>query len=309
MRLGISACLTGEKTRYDGRHKLDPFLVETLGRYVRFVPVCPEVEAGLGVPREAMRLDATGGDVRLVTVRTGRDMTPLVEQALPAVLDRLEKEDLWGFIFKSRSPSCGPVAAIHGPRRGTKGRGVFARLFHERFPLLPAEDEGRLRDPDIREDFIGRMFTLKRWRDLVETGMDRPRLTDFHTRHKLLMLSRSRSHYREMGRLVAASAAYAPKDLFLRYRRLLLGGLTRRATVSKHVFVLSHIMGYFKKRCTADELREMEEKLAAFRAGLVPLGVPLARVHHYARKYKVSYLEDQFYVNPHPAEVMLLYHS
>lgn len=174
VKLGVSACLLGEKTRYDGTDKLDPFIVGTLGRYARLVPVCPEVECGLGVPREPMRLEQAVALPRLVTARTGRDVTATMERTAAAILDRLEKEALWGFIFKSRSPSCGPSVAVRGAGGRLKGKGIFMAAWEGRFPLLPAGDADRMRSPEARSHFIVLLFTLKRWRETVEKGQARP---------------------------------------------------------------------------------------------------------------------------------------
>ena len=202
VKLGLSACLLGEKTRYDGSDKLDPLLVGTLGRHVRFVPVCPEVECGLGVPREPMRLEERGGRPGLFTVGTGRDLTAQMEKTAGVILERLEEEGLWGFIFKSRSPSCGPSVAVHGAKGPAKGMGIFRRLWEQRFPLLAAEDEDRMRIPDVRSHFIVRLFVLARWRDAIDKGMETSDLLDFHGRHALLLLSQSRSRFRDMERLI-----------------------------------------------------------------------------------------------------------
>jgi uncharacterized protein YbgA (DUF1722 family)/uncharacterized protein YbbK (DUF523 family) len=309
VKLGVSACLIGEKTRYDGQDKMDPLLTETMGRHVEFVPVCPEVECGLGVPREPMRLEkGVDGCVRLIVVKTGKDMTPLMERVSSDIIVQLGTEALWGFIFKSRSPSCGPLAPVQGFGGAAKGSGVFVRMWGDHFPLLPLEDEARLWVPEVRERFVRRLFALKRWRELA-AGMDRARLLDFHTRHKLLVLSHSESHYREMGRLLARAGAHTIEDLSSMYGRLLFDALRRRTTIKKHVNVLDHARGYFRKQCTPGERREMEERVNAFGAGLAPLLVPLVCLSLYARRYEVSYLADQYYINPEPAELMLLCHS
>jgi uncharacterized protein YbbK (DUF523 family) len=206
IRLGISACLLGKPVRYDGSHKLDRFLTETLGQYVEYVPVCPEVECGLPVPRESMHLEGDSEAPRLVTSRTKQDMTArMVEWAGERVI-ALEQEDLCGFIFKSNSPSSGMERVRVYNEKGLpvkSGVGIFARIFMEHFSLLPVEDEGRLHDPELRENFIERIFTLKRWRETLAHGRSRGNLVVFHTRHKLLILSHSPKHYQVMGKWVA----------------------------------------------------------------------------------------------------------
>ncbi len=308
VKLGLSACLLGEKTRYDGRDKLDPFLTGTLGMHVRFVPVCPEVECGLGVPREPMRLEERGGRPGLFTVGTGRDLTAQMEKTAGVILERLEEEGLWGFIFKSRSPSCGPSVAVHGAKGPAKGMGIFRRLWEQRFPLLAAEDEDRMRIPDVRSHFIVRLFVLARWRDAIDKGMETADLLDFHGRHALLLLSQSRSHFREMERLVDGvhrTAAGLEAD----YSHLLLGALAKRAGRAGHAAALRRASAHLKGLWTQDEKQETEERIAAFRAGLVPLLAPQVLLGHYATKYDVPHLARQHYLKCDPAEAMLLYHA
>ncbi|MBU2489096.1 MAG: DUF523 and DUF1722 domain-containing protein, partial [Proteobacteria bacterium] len=203
VRIGVSACLLGEKVRYDGGHKRDPFITKTLSAWFEFVPVCPEAECGLGVPREAMHLTGNPESPRLVTRTTGRDLTDRMLSWARARLDGLAEQDLCGFIFKSRSPSSGmervPVYTEAG-MSVRRGRGLFAAAFMDRFPRLPVEDEGRLSGMGIRENFIERVFTLRRWRDLLDRDPSVRGLMGFHAAHKLLIMSHSPRHMREMGR-------------------------------------------------------------------------------------------------------------
>ena len=212
IKLGISTCLLGENVRFDGGHKLDRFLTDTLGQYVEYVPVCPEVECGLPVPRESMHLEGDPDSPRLVTSRTKQDMTEKMVNWARRRVGELEKEALMGFIFKSDSPSSGMERVRVYNEKGMpvkKGVGMFARVFMEHFPLLPAEDEGRLHDPRLRDNFIERIFTLARWREVLAKGMTRGNLVDFHTRHKLLILSHNPKHYQMMGKLVARAKSHS----------------------------------------------------------------------------------------------------
>jgi uncharacterized protein YbgA (DUF1722 family)/uncharacterized protein YbbK (DUF523 family) len=311
IKLGISACLIGAKVRYDGGHKLDRFLADTLGAFVHFVPVCPEVEAGLGVPREPMHLEGGSGSPRLVTTRTRRDLTSLMTGWAAGRLRELDKENLSGFIFKSRSPSSGMERVTVFDKSGAmlgKGSGIFAGLFVKRFPLIPVEDEGRLHDPAIRENFIERIFALKRWRDAVGGGRSRKRLVDFHTAHKLLLLSHSTKHYRELGRLVATAKDFDVDELHSRYEELFMGALRVKATRSKNSNVLGHMLGYFRKQLSADEKQEMIEVIDRYRTGVLPLIVPVICLKHYVRKYGQPYLKGQVYLDPHPVELQLRNH-
>jgi len=316
IRVGISTCLLGEPVRYDGSHKLDRFLVHTLGEYVDYVPVCPEVECGLPVPRPSMRLVGNPAAPRLVTTRTGEDHTERMEKWAKKRVLELEREVLCGFIFKSRSPSSGMAGVKIYDDNGMpsgKGSGLFARTFIEHFPLIPVEDEGRLQDPELRENFIERIFALKRWRELEADSPGgkafRGRLVVFHTRHKLLILSHSPRHYSLLGRLTAGAAQLAPAEISTEYLRHFVEALGLRATVKKHANVLHHAMGYFKKQLSVDEKQELLEIIGAYYRGFVPLIVPVTLLNHYVRKYKEPYLAGQHYLNPHPLELKLRNHA
>ena len=312
IRLGISTCLLGEPVRYDGGHKLDRFLTETLGQYVEYVPVCPEVECGLPVPREAMHLAGNPDGPRLVTSCTKQDMTArMTGWARKRVAD-LEREDLCGFIFKSNSPSSGMERVKVYSEKGVLvkgGVGVFARIFIEHFPLLPVEDETRLHDPGLRENFIERIFTLKRWRRILARRESRREIVEFHARHKLLILSHSPLHYRIMGKLVAGAKNLSLKELYKQYQALLLDSLALKTTARKNTNVLQHMMGYFKEELSPDEKRELLEVIEHYRKGHVPLIVPVTLISHYVRKYDQPYLKHQVYLNRHPLELQLRNHA
>jgi uncharacterized protein YbgA (DUF1722 family)/uncharacterized protein YbbK (DUF523 family) len=312
IRLGISACLLGEKVRYDGGHKHDRYLTDTLGRYVEYVPVCPELEAGFGIPREAMHLEGDPNAPRLVTRRTKRDLTePMLEWAKKRVLE-LEAQDLCGFIFKSRSPSSGMERIPVYNEKGMpvkNGVGLFASIFMEHFPLLPVEDEGRLHDPKLRENFIECVFVFKRWRECLSRGKSRRGLIDFHTKHKLLILSHSPKHYQMMGRLVGQAKTFALDELYQTYQGLLMEALRLKTTIKKNANVLQHMMGYFKKELSTDEKQELLEIIGLYREVYVPLIVPITLMNHYIRKYDQPYLKEQYYLQPHPIELQLRNHA
>lgn len=237
IRVGISACLLGEEVRYDGGHKRDRYITDTLGKFLEWVPICPEVEMGLGTPREALRLEGKPEDPRLVFFKTGGDITDGMQAWAKARLDALAKLDLSGYILKSDSPSCGMerVRVYRSSGIPSKdGVGIFARALVHRFPLLPVEEEGRLHDLPLRENFVERVFCYRRWRELVGSGLTRGKLVAFHTAHKLLMLAHSPKHYTELGRLVANAKGLPPKELETRYGELFMAGLTVKATAKKH---------------------------------------------------------------------------
>lgn len=312
LKLGASSCLLGQKVRYDGGQKQDRYLTDVLGQYVEFVPVCPEVEYGLPVPREAMRLAGDPLAPRLVEIRSGRDHTEGMTAWARRRVVELEGEDLCGFVFKSRSPSSGMERVRVYDAKGipsNRGVGMFARIFMEHFPLLPVEDEGRLQDAGLRENFIERVFVMWRWKEMLAGRGDRGGLVDFHTRHKYLLMAHSPVHYRSLGKLVAGAAGLPMGELRAQYLKPLMEGLKLKATPAKNTNVLLHMLGYFKKQLSADEKRELIEVIGLYRQGHVPLIVPVTLVNHYVRKYGQPYLRGQVYLNPHPAELHLRNHA
>ena len=312
IKILVSACLLGEKVRYDGGHKRDLFLNETLAPFVEWVRVCPEVDCGLPVPREAMRLVGDPNRPRLVTRRTGIDHTERMERWAAARLEELSGLDLCGYICKKDSPSSGMERVkVYGGGSGAPARtgaGVFTRMFMERFPRIPVEEEGRLTDPVLREMFVERVFCLRRFRALLARPLSRGSLVDFHTDHKLLLLSHDRGHYEEMGRLVAAAKTLPIGTLHARYEEIFMAALSHKATPKKCADVLSHMMGYFRKMLSSIEKQEMIEVITQYRLRLVPLVVPVTLIRHYVRKYDVAYLARQVFLNPHPVELMLRNH-
>jgi uncharacterized protein YbgA (DUF1722 family)/uncharacterized protein YbbK (DUF523 family) len=311
VRLGISSCLLGNRVRYDGGHKLDRYLTETLGEYVEFVPVCPEVESGFPIPRETLRLTGSPESPRLVTTKTAQDFTDRMARWARRRVVELEDEDLCGYVFKSGSPSSGMQGVKIYDANGipsNRGVGMFAMAFMKHFPLLPVEQDSRLHDPRLRENFIERVFAFQRWRRLLEERKSRGRLVDFHTRHKLQILSHSPKIHQTMGKLVARAADQPLPSVYDQYQDLFMKALSLVATVKKNTSVLMHMMGYFKKQLTSDEKQELLEIIERYRQEYVPLVVPITLMRHYVRKYDQPYLKVQHYLNPHPAELQLRNH-
>jgi uncharacterized protein YbgA (DUF1722 family)/uncharacterized protein YbbK (DUF523 family) len=312
IRIGISSCLLGEMVRYDGGHQLDRYLRDTLGSYFDYVPVCPEVEMGLPTPRETLRLAEGDDGQRLIFSRSGEDITERMQAWAGKRVAELEQENLCGFIFKAKSPSSGMERVKLYDRNGVpakKGVGFFARTFMEHFPLLPVEEDGRMHDPHLRENFIECVFVFKRWRDLLAGGMTAAGLVAFHTRHKLLLLSHSPELYRQMGTLVAQAGKLPPAELAAQYQPLLMKTMRLHASVRKQVNVLHHLLGYFKRQLSADEKQEVLELIEHYRRGAVPLVVPVTLLNHFVRKYREPYLAAQHYLQPHPVELQLRNHS
>ncbi len=311
IKIGVSACLLGQDVRWNGGHKRFRWLTDVLDPYVDWVPVCPEVEIGLGIPRETLRLVGDPESPRLVTTKTGIDHTDRMQSWARKRLDELASEDLCGFVFKSDSPSSGMIRVKVYGKKGMpqkKGVGVFARAFMERFPLVPVEEDGRLNDPRIRENFIEQIFTLQRWRDTRARRSCVGNVVDFHSRNKLLLMAHNQEHARRLGRIVASGKGMDCGSLYAEYEREMLDALRLKTTVKKNANVLQHIMGYFKNDLSADEKRELLEVIDRYRRELVPLIVPVTLLNHYVRKYGQDYLAQQTYLNPHPVELKLRNH-
>ena len=311
LRVGISSCILGNPVRWNAGHKLDKYLTHTLGQFVEYVPVCPEVEVGLGVPRESMRLVGDPERPRLITFKSKTDHTDKMVRWADKRVKALKKENLCGFIFKSDSPSSGMIRVKVYNDKGMPhkvGVGIFARAFMNHFPSIPVEDDGRLNNPQIRENFIQQIFTMKRWREIDTGRANMGKLVDFHTRNKLLLLSHSQKHYRMMGKLVAAGKQLPISDLYRQYQGMLLDALKLKTTIKKNINVLQHLMGYFKKELSADEKQELLETFEHYRREQVPLIVPITLINHYVRKYQQPYLKHQTYLHPHPLELKLRIH-
>ena len=308
--IGVSSCLLGEKVRYDGSHKHDGYVAGTLGAYFSYVSVCPEVECGMPTPREPIRLEGDPASPRLVTVKTRRDVTGQMLSYREARLEHLKDEDLCGYILKKDSPSCGlwRVKVYRGQGVVKSGSGMFAAGLMRQFPLLPVEEEGRLNDPKIRENFIERVFSYKRWKDFLSDKPTSGKLVEFHTRHKLLLMAHSPQTYREMGKLVARGGSLKFPELLHDYENMLMSGLAFFATAKKHTDVLMHIMGYFKKELSSPEKAEMLDLIGQYKSATLPLVVPLTLLRHYILKYDQQYLKNQVYLSPHPKELMLRNH-
>lgn len=313
LRIGVSACLLGEEVRYNGGHKRDPFLTDMLGHYVEWVPVCPEVEIGLGTPRPAMRLIRIGGDTRIVTPETGADHTDAMRAWSERRVEELGAERLAGYILKKDSPSCGMERVKLYPAEGgapnKEARGLFAEALLRRHPDLPVEEEGRLHDPLLRESFVTRIFVRDRWMRGQEEGWTRTSLMRFHERHKFLFMARNQAGMRRLGRLLGESGKRdGAEDL----ARVYLAGMTevlrRPATRRGHTNVLYHLAGFVTDRIDDGDRRELIESIDRYRTGLLPLIVPVTLIRHHVRRLGVEYLRDQVYLEPHPQELMLLNH-
>ncbi len=318
-RIGVSRCLLGESVRYDGGHKADRFLLDVLARHVEWVPVCPEVEAGMGLPREAVHLSsapdgvAAGAErVRMLGVRSGRDWTALLVDWSTSRVETLAALNLSGFVLKKDSPSCGLTRVrVHHPTKAVarSGRGLFAEALTTAWPSLPVEDEGRLHDVRLRENFIERVFAYARVKALFAQRWSLGTLVSFHTAHKLQLLSHSRVRYAELGRLVAEGRRLSRSVLAERYLTTFMSALSVLATPGRHADVMQHMLGHFKSQLEPGDKQELLALIADYRGGIVPLVVPLTLLRHYVRAESVEYLAGQTYLEPHPRELVLRNHA
>jgi uncharacterized protein YbgA (DUF1722 family)/uncharacterized protein YbbK (DUF523 family) len=316
-RIGISRCLLGDEVRYDGGHKRDPFLVSTFGRFVEWVPVCPEVEVGMGTPREAIHLIASADGVpsgaqavRLVGVKSREDWTARMTGFAGARSRELRSADLAGYVLKKDSPSCGleRVRVRDGDHVTRAGRGLFAEALVRELPNLPIEEEGRLNDPGLRENFVERVFAYQRLCALFTGRWTTHGLVVFHSRHKLQLLSHSRQGYSELGRLVADVVKFSRRELAATYQRVFMATLARLATPGRHSDVMMHAVGHLKRLIQPGDRDELLASIDDHRRGIVPLVVPITLLRHHVRRHDVGYLIDQTYLDPHPRELALRNH-
>lgn len=308
MKIGISTCLLGKKVRYDGGHAYNPWIAEALGKFVDFVPVCPEHECGMSIPREALRLVGDIEAPRLITINSKIDYTDRMQAFSKRKIQELESQQLCGFLFKSKSPSSGMERVkVYPPGGGLfqkKGVGIFAREVMNAFPLLPFEEEGRLNDPSLRASFSVRIFVMHRFIKLTSQTPKASALVDFHTKHKLLIMAHSPDAYRSLGKMVAEIREQTLPGFLSSYTEQVMKAVKHPATRARHQNVLQHILGYFKKDLTAFEKAEMLEIIERYRTGQLPLIVPITLLNHYIRKYDKPYLAQQYYLNPYPLELM-----
>lgn len=306
IRLGISHCLLGAPVRYDGKDKHDAYITGTLGRFFEFVPLCPEVVIGLGVPREPIRLEGDPRAPRAVGVRS-KDLDVTADLLVLGRRSARQMGGISGYILKSGSPSCGleGVKVYAGNRVSRRGVGLFVRGLRERQPLLPMEEEGGLADPELRENFIERVFAYRRWQELCGAGITPRRLVAFHSAHKLSLMAHGSEPARALGRLVAEAGRRPVKTLAAEYGAGFMAALGHRATRRRHTNVLQHLLGYLKTRIDAADKAEALELIDDYRHGKVPLIVPLTLLKHHLRRFPDPYLAGQAYLNPSPAELAL----
>ncbi|MEM7232119.1 MAG: DUF523 and DUF1722 domain-containing protein [Planctomycetota bacterium] len=308
IRIGISGCLLGQNVRFDGGHKRDHYIDETLRPFVKFVPVCPEVEIGMGTPRESIRLDRVDGEIRLRGPRSGEDYTEKMSSYAEKKSIALRTEGLSGFVLKRGSPSCGLYRVRvydHNGVPSKSGRGVFAEALARSNPALPVEEEGRLNDPRIRDNFFEQVFAYRRLQSFFRGEWRVGDLVRFHTGEKLLLMAHDPRAYKGLGRIVAGAKGRLPEDIESEYTQEFMRVLKTGSTTKKHSNVLLHVLGHFRKRLAQVDRQEILDLIEDFRKGLVPLVLPVTFLRHHIRQQEIRYLSSQSYLEPHPKELML----
>ena len=308
--IGVSACLVGENVRYDGGHKKDRFITDILSSYFDFVPICPETELGLGIPRPTLRLEKINDTLHLIQPKNKNNITDKMQRYSNKKVTELICRKIYGYILKSRSPSCGmgglKIYTNNDSSPDTNGVGIFAATIMNKWPLLPIEEEARLNNLSLRENWIKRVFCYYNFEQSMFPKPSMGKLVAFHSRYKFSILCHHEPSYRQMGRLVAEGKKSPIKEVTDEYKKLFMTALKREATRGQHINVLEHLLGFFKKEISNAAKRELIQSIEDYRQGYVPLIVPVTLIHHYSKVYKLEYVAQQAYLNPHPSQLALL---
>ena len=305
--VGISSCLLGQPVRFDGGHKYHAYVNRRLADFFEFKPFCPEVAIGLGTPRPPIRLVKMADGIR---VRGVKDPAQDVTAKLDNYGRKIARQEhgLCGYIFKSRSPSCGMERVKTYGEDGMPGKsdgiGAYARAIMQAHPNLPVEEEGRLNDPDLRDNFIERVFTWYRWQQLNRQGLTPASLVDFHSRQKLSVMAHNQAAYRRLGQLVANAGKRGFEQRIMDYEEEMMTAMRRIASRKSHTNVLQHLQGYFSRELSTGDRAEMSALINDYRTGLVPLAVPLTLMRHHLRHYPNDWALSQTYLEPYPRELM-----
>ncbi|KRW59588.1 YbgA family protein [Pseudomonas sp. TTU2014-080ASC] len=303
IKIGISACLLGQPVRYNGGHKASELCRDVLSRYFDFVPICPEKAIGLSTPRQPIRLVSHPEGPRAVgTVDLSLDVSESLTNLGKQTAEELD--DICGYILMQKSPSCGmervKVYRDNGQPADPVGRGLFAAALMQARPDLPVEEDGRLNDPVLRENFITRVFVYAEWQKLVKAGMSRHGLIRFHERYKYLLMATARKQYKQLGQLVAQCGVVALSTVAAQYFSQLMAALKQPANRGTHTNVLQHLSGYLKHVLSSEDKQELQELIQQYRKGVVPLVSPLTLLKHHFRRHPDAYIARQAYLQPHP---------
>lgn len=308
LNIGVSACLLGNEVRFNGGHKHDPFITKSLSRYANLTSVCPEVEAGFSTPRPAMQLRKKSNVIRLViSQEQSKDVTEQMTQYAHKKVKDLDGLD--GYIFKKNSPSCGvyrvPIVINQDGYRERNGRGIFAQAFMERYPLIPVEEEGRLNDAVLCENFLERVFAYRRWKSIPDVNDNVSGFIEFHSQHKFMLMARGSSYYQELGRMVSGTTKSILTERRSAYIKRFMEVMKLTSTPGRQVNVLQHIMGYLKDALSLDDKQELLTIFEAYRQHQIPLITPVTLLRHHLRKHPSGYIEKQYYLAPYPEQLAL----
>ncbi len=309
IKIGVSGCLLGQKVRFDAQHKYHWYINEILAKHFQYVSVCPELEIGMGVPRKAVRLIGNPEAPEMIEPVSGTNWTSKMQIYSDKKISNLS--NLCGFLFKKGSPSCGAFKTKVYGKNGIpqlNGRGLFADAFCKRWPLIPVEDEGRLNDPKLRENFLERVFGYYRLKTILSERFKREDWINFHEKNKFLLLSHSRKHYTHLGQLVASISNRTPAEFKDEYAKQYMEALAVMASPKKHGDALLHILGFLKKQINSEQKIDIIKSIENYRLGIHPLIVPITLLNHYITVYKIPYIQDQVYLQPHPADLSLRNH-
>ncbi|MBT5483111.1 MAG: DUF1722 domain-containing protein [Gammaproteobacteria bacterium] len=308
IQVGISSCLLGDEVRYNGGHKHSALCTRDLSEYFDFVSVCPEVSIGLGVPRKPIRLVGDPSDPDIVGVANPEHNVtqPMKEFAREKVK---ELGDLSGYIFIKGSPSCGlfrvKVYNESGFPQQEMGRGVYAKVVTDTYPLLPVEEAGRLMDPVLRENFITRVFAYQTFISLKKAGLTAKKLIDFHASYKYTLMAHDPQSHTSLGRMLADLGNQDLAELGDRYFQALMESLTKKASRKSNTNVLSHIQGYLKNHLSSKEKEKLVEAIEQYRNGIIPLIVPIILLKNHFHTYPNEYIAKQSYLQPYPDNLSL----
>ena len=309
IKIGVSACLLGQEVRFDAQHKYHWYINEILGKYFEYISVCPELEIGMGVPRKSVRLVGDSQAPEMIEPISGTNWTSKMHTYSNKKVALLG--DVSGYLFKKGSPSCGVFRTkVYQKNSVPKadGRGLFADAFCKRWPLIPVEDEGRLNDAALRENFHERVFGYHRLKKLMSDRFKRGDWIKFHERNKFLLLSHNRQHYTRLGQLVANISNYSSAEFKDEYARHYMEALAVMTTPQKHNDALLHILGFLKNLLSSEQKADILKSIDNYRLGIHPLIVPITLLNHYITIHKVPYIQDQLYLQPHPIDLSLRNH-
>lgn len=310
MTIAVSACLLGDKVRFDAGHKHEPFITKELGQFCTFISFCPE-HLAFGTPRPTLRLVHEHDTIRVISNKSGENQTDILIHASQQELSKIEQSHLCGIIFKSKSPSCGMKSAKAYLDNGFcegKEDGIFTSICRERFPLLPMEEEGRLQDPWLRENFVMQLFAYDRFENFKNNQPTLKKLVHFHTIHKFLLQSKDERLYRTLGNIVANRDNHPFEVLLPTYELGFKRAISYKSSIKRTRNVLEHLSGFFKKELTKSEKEILHTHIDDFSDKIVPLIVPLSTIHLYAKKYNVPYLLEQCFLDPYPKSLALRSH-